>query len=330
MFFANMIIVVMIVIIVIIYFLSYYIKKVKYDKSAYKKESKNEFKQVYFNKGNYGEYLIFNNLECIDCYNKIITNAYIPKGNGETTEVDLIFIHQTGIYVIESKNYSGWIFGDEKNKTWMQTFKTGRKEKFYNPIRQNNTHIKYLEKVLQLDNSKFKSIIVFSQRCTLKKIKVESENISVINRNNLILTIQRVINKSKIIFSDEEIIAMYNSLKPYTCVSNEAKLTHISQIKNRQNLQSNTLFKKDINGNNITKELVDTESSIYLELKKYRIRKSEQFKIKPYHIFNNEELNSIVREKPRSVDELKRIHGFGVVKCEKYGEDIVNIIKEYS
>ncbi len=99
-------------------------------------------------KEKYGEYLSFNKLEKIKGDHRILTNVYLPKGNGETTEVDLIYIHETGIYVLESKNYSGWIFGDEKSKYWMQTLQNGHKEKFYNPIFQNNTHIKYLIKLL--------------------------------------------------------------------------------------------------------------------------------------------------------------------------------------
>ena len=43
---------------------------------------------------------------------KILRNVYIPKDNGETTEIDVVYITQKGIFVIESKNYSGWIFGD--------------------------------------------------------------------------------------------------------------------------------------------------------------------------------------------------------------------------
>ena len=125
-------------------------KKINYDKSNYKKESGNNYFGVMRDKGKYGEYLSFNKLEKIKGEHRILTNVYLPKGNGETTEVDLIYIHETGIYVLESKNYSGWIFGDEKSKYWMQTLQNGKKEKFYNPIFQNNTHIKYLIKLLRL------------------------------------------------------------------------------------------------------------------------------------------------------------------------------------
>ena len=47
---------------------------------------------------------------------KILRNVYIPKDNGETTEIDIVYITQKGIFVIESKNYSGWIFGNEKDQ----------------------------------------------------------------------------------------------------------------------------------------------------------------------------------------------------------------------
>ena len=43
---------------------------------------------------------------------QVLRNIYVPKDNGETSEIDVVFITQKGIFVIESKNYSGWIFGD--------------------------------------------------------------------------------------------------------------------------------------------------------------------------------------------------------------------------
>lgn len=57
-----------------------------------------------------------------------MTNLYLPKEDGSTTEIDLIMLSETGILVFESKNYSGWIFGDEKRiKTGPRHFKTDRK-----------------------------------------------------------------------------------------------------------------------------------------------------------------------------------------------------------
>ena len=76
---------------------------------------------------------------------KILRNVYIPKENGETSEIDVLYITQKGIFVIESKNYSGWVFGSEKNYQWTVSLSNGIKNKLYNPIKQNQTHIKSLQ-----------------------------------------------------------------------------------------------------------------------------------------------------------------------------------------
>lgn len=152
-------------------------------KSDYSYESGIGYLKMRFNTGLYGEYLTFNMLNKIDGYSKILVNTYIPKGNGETTELDLVYIHEKGIFVIESKNYGGWIYGDEKNYKWTQVFKNGKKFKFYNPIKQNITHIKHLKNCLdELYVHNYFSLIVFSKRCTLKKIKYTQDNLKVLKR----------------------------------------------------------------------------------------------------------------------------------------------------
>ena len=74
----------------------------------------------------------------------MIKNLYLPKDNGETSEIDVIFITQKGIFVFESKNYSGWIFGDDKGKNWTAMLPNKQKNYFYNPIKQNKTHLKWM------------------------------------------------------------------------------------------------------------------------------------------------------------------------------------------
>lgn len=139
-----------------------------------------------FDKGSYGEFLTFCMLEKAG-ENNILTNIYLPKKDGTTTEIDLLMVDTTGIYVFESKNYSGWIFGDEKSKMWTQSLKGGHKNKFFNPIWQNKGHISALDNYLDGQFSEaFYSYIIFSERCELKKVNFSSSNISVIKRNKLI------------------------------------------------------------------------------------------------------------------------------------------------
>ena len=92
----------------------------------------------------------------------IINNITLRYGNDKTAQIDHILIRKNGIFVIETKNYSGWIFGSEEQKQWTQTLAYGKsKKRFYSPILQNQTHINALKEVLNLQSGFF-SIIVFT------------------------------------------------------------------------------------------------------------------------------------------------------------------------
>ena len=120
----------------------------KYKNSRYGAVSGNSFWKTILDTGNYGEYLTFRVLEKPKGNNKLLTNIYIPKADGTTTEIDLLMINKAGFYVFESKNYSGWIFGNEKSKNWTTSLKGGKKIQFLSPVIQNNGHIKALRKLL--------------------------------------------------------------------------------------------------------------------------------------------------------------------------------------
>ena len=70
-------------------------------------------------KGRLGEYETYRLLKSFEKKGaRFLFNVYLPKGNNETTEIDVLMIGQNGIIVFESKNYSGWIFGDERYRSW--------------------------------------------------------------------------------------------------------------------------------------------------------------------------------------------------------------------
>lgn len=207
-------------------------KYIRYRGSGYKDASGNSFLKTVLNKGNYGEFLTFSYLEKLPGYERLLTNLYIPKEDGSTTEIDLIMLSETGIYVFESKNYSGWIFGDEKNKFWTQTLQNRQKNQFFNPIWQNRGHINALKSVIGVYNDNFyKSYIIFSERCTLKKINVTSPNVNVIKRNELIKTIKKDIESFEKIMTVEEVNQLYSKLQKYACTDKRVKKVHIDNIQ---------------------------------------------------------------------------------------------------
>ena len=165
----------------------------------------------------------------------ILRNIYVPKGNGETSEIDLLYITQKGIFVFESKNYSGWIFGDEKSQKWTMMLPNKEKHSFYNPIKQNQTHIKWLRSYIGEEIPLF-SIIVFSERCELKKVTITSQDIKVIKRDFTYAAVRDIWNKNKDCLSGEEVESLYKNLQKLTKVSEETKEVHIQNIKNRYSI----------------------------------------------------------------------------------------------
>ena len=185
--------------------------------------------------GRHGEKLTERELNLVRLFGrggKILRNIYVPKENGETSEIDVVFITQKGIFVIESKNYSGWIFGDEKSVYWTVMLPNKQKNKFYNPIKQNETHIKWLGKYLNEEIPLF-SIIVFSERCELKKIIVENPDIRVIKRDKLYANIRDIWNASKDRLEEKQVNILYEKLKMLTHVSEAVKQEHIANISNK-------------------------------------------------------------------------------------------------
>lgn len=96
-----------------------------------------------------------------------LNNITLPLPNGGSTQIDHVIVSVYGIFVIETKNYKGWIFGSEKQRQWTQVI-MGRKYKFQNPLRQNYLHIKTLSELLGLEKDYFHSMIAFIGECELK------------------------------------------------------------------------------------------------------------------------------------------------------------------
>ena len=154
---------------------------------------------------------------------KIINDALI-KSNDRTIQIDHLVISVYGIFVIETKNYKGWITGSDDSEYWTKNV-FGNKYKFYNPIRQNKAHISALSKQLGLSFNKFIPIIVFSNRADLKVNTV----------HNVIYTTQinRVIKAySDIKFSEDDIQKLCNKISLLNIVSPKVRKQHILEVQN--------------------------------------------------------------------------------------------------
>ena len=209
----------------------------QYNHSSYRQVTGNSFLAVLFDKGRYGEYLIYRFLRAYEKQGaRFLFNCYLPRENGETTEIDVMMISKTGIHVFESKNYSGWIFGDAKGKNWTQTLPRGRKshkEYFLNPIKQNQLHIKWLKQYLKDETVPIYSIVVFSERCTLKKIDVSGADAIVLKIDRLYWTVTEMNARVPLALDEHRIDRLYERLYLNTQVDDQVMQKHIETIENR-------------------------------------------------------------------------------------------------
>ncbi len=185
--------------------------------------------------GRRGEKLTERELKLIKLFGrdgKILRNVYVPKADGTTSEIDVLFITVKGIFVFESKNYSGWVFGDESSAFWTVSLANGQKNRFYNPIRQNASHIRWLRNAAGSEIPMF-SVIVFSERCELKKVVLASDDVKVIKRDRLYYTVKTIWDANPNKLTTEQVENLYAQLVSLCNVDAAVKKKHIDEIQQK-------------------------------------------------------------------------------------------------
>ena len=183
--------------------------------------------------GAYGEWLTGNELRRLSFLlgdGRVLRNLYVPTADGRTSEVDLVFVTARGVFVIESKNYSGWIFGNEAHREWTQSLPGGKKNRFYNPIRQNRGHMRWLREYLGADVPLW-SVIVFSERCGLKSVTVTSADVRVVKRGDLETAVRGLWDAAPVRLDAARVRDVHRQLKRLTHASKATKEEHVAQIE---------------------------------------------------------------------------------------------------
>ena len=163
--------------------------------------------------------------------NHLVVNDLLIWNGKAAAQIDHIVIFPWGLLVIEDKNFSGWIYGKEEEKYWTRVFFKD-KETFYNPIKQNEKHVKALRQMLADCNVRYQhvhyeSLIVFSNECKLKtKCKTR-----VVQRLDL-----------------QEALEYYEALHPQTLLSNldRSNIFSFLQHKNEKNAEKRFMHVKYI------------------------------------------------------------------------------------
>lgn len=156
----------------------------------------------------------------------VINDFKMRVADGHTVQVDHILINSRGIFVIETKNYSGRIYGKENSLEWTQVLNYGKvKNKLYNPLKQNKSHVYHISKLLPF-GIPIRSAVVFVQG-----------NIQYIEAPCVytLYGLKRLVSTGEAVFNSDEMKNIYDIL----CEKNDLSIENVEHVQNVRAIQHN-------------------------------------------------------------------------------------------
>ena len=180
-------------------------------------------------KGKAGEFIVNTSAKIMLDKNEyhLIKNVTLPTGDG-TTQIDHIICSKYGIFVVETKNMKGWIFGSQNQSTWTQKIYKYT-NKFQNPLHQNYKHVKTVESLLGLNDQQVHSVVVFVGESTFKTEMPE-------NVTNGTGYIRYIKSKNQPVLAKSEVDELIRKIEEWRLTpSSNTNMEHIKHVKNIAN-----------------------------------------------------------------------------------------------
>ena len=163
----------------------------------------------------------------------LFRNAYVPNG-GKTSEIDLVMVHEKGLFVFESKNYNGVISGSMDALNWVHIHPNRKKYTFYNPVRQNRNHIRALSRYLRIPEKYFYSCVVFSKQCKLERVPENTRSVTITRTPELAERLDETLSALPTRYDAGQVRNIAERLLPLTDADSSVKEKHIRDIREEQ------------------------------------------------------------------------------------------------
>lgn len=303
--------------------------------------------------------------ELKNCYMPIIIMHDIHiEYEDQTSQIDFIVVTTKFVLFIECKNLVGNIEVTESGDFIRTTEFNGhvKKEGIYSPITQNLRHLDLIKKIKsgkkniltrsifeKYFDDNYRSVVVLANSKTVSNLKKAEKKIKdqIIRCDQLVSYIKKLHADSNVVVSTEK--QMYewadsflslhtpnttNYLKKYGVVDKKAKMCDPIQdtaMEIELAIEPVSIMDPEKTAVSISKKNTSVEDTpIYKALKQYRYDTSKAEGVKPYFLFNNAQMEAVISAMPSTLEDLKKISGFGDVKCQKYGEAILEIVRANS
>lgn len=155
-------------------------------------------------------YKLVNAFDTTNGSQKVLVNLQVPS-NGELHQIDVVLLHESGIYVINVKEMTGWINGREQDIHWTQLLHRNKSNLFDNPIHEAK-RFKYAlqDQLPDMNEELFDTLVIFTNDCAFQQIELHSEGTEVIKASDLKKWVNTLDGKR---LSDTEIQAVYTALE---------------------------------------------------------------------------------------------------------------------
>jgi restriction system protein len=161
----------------------------------------------------------------------LVRDVTVPAGDG-TTQIDHIIVSRFGVFVIETKNMAGAIYGNEHQKQWTQAFGPKNTFKFMNPLHQNYKHTSTLADLLDLPKEKLISIVIFVGDA---KLKSKDKPANVLDRG----LVGHIKSHKQTLLTEDEVNKILAEIETNRLErgfeTNRKHVAHVKEIKDRVN-----------------------------------------------------------------------------------------------
>ena len=174
------------ILVVLIAIIGYFIIKLySHDNTTFYQLTGYSYFDVLMNKSVRTSYQLIKELEHVQGTKKIMVNLQLPVHN-EVQTIDALLLHESGIYVMNVKEKSGWINGREQSIEWIELLHKNQKQVFNNPIHETKRLIHTLKNQLpEIDGTLFEIMVVFTNDCSFQQVEIQSSNIEVLKIGEL-------------------------------------------------------------------------------------------------------------------------------------------------
>ncbi len=244
--------------------------------------------------------------------------------DGLKAQIDYLIFSKGYYYIVECKNLFGDITVDAQGQFTRCFEYNGKKNKesIYSPLTQASRHRDIMRKLWSSKRSKLSNFLFRNDdNWAFKPIVVLSNSKCILNTQDAPKEI-----KNNILRADQLVSYIKNDIKNY----DKDSLSYNKWMKDAAESWLRVSVENKTNIADKYKDKIETvnKKELEIKLKEFRKQRSKEMNMPAYYIFTDSELEELLENLPKTIDELRKSKILTEIKIKCHGEAIINVINE--